>query len=54
MCPPTRLIAISACIYNAAKQHCACDGDTALKQSKLLPSDVTIDYIIVNKICEKY
>jgi len=43
----------SICVYkyNVTGQHCVGEGNIAMRQSKLLPSDVTIGYI-VNKSCE--
>ena len=39
--------AISAFKYNVIWQCCTCFGEIALRQSKLLPSDVTIGYFSI-------
>lgn len=32
--------------YSVKGQHCTCEGDTAIRQYKCLPSDVTLGYIL--------
>jgi len=50
MRPDTKIIFITV-LFRMLQGNKSCEGNTAMRQSKVLTSDVTIGYI-VNKSCE--